>query len=498
MSLFLSQLLTAPTVDNWRSMLLSALQGLGIVVESGLGGGSSPLGTGSITLSGTPTGPIPKIVVTITSAGELGSAIFKYSLDGGSTFVTGVAIPVTPGSVIIGSTGITLTFVSGAVGSGISFAVGDSFSFAINTPSLPVTSWSVSGGYRQLIEIVSQALAKISAQVAGLAAGGYTSQATSTWCDLIGNYFYQLPRLGVGNLAGITKGLVTISDPAGAGPFTITTSQMGYATASGLIYFNSNGGTLPKNGTLQLLVSAQSPGTQYNVSNNTIQSIVSGVLPGVTVNNPDPGTGSWITSQGTDPESDSAYMLRCMQRWPSLGTGSPTSAYKLWVTLAEAAAGHPTTIIKSLVQPDPAIAGQINIVVAGASGAVSGSAVTDVINYITSKVSLPATVSIQSATNDVITVAGVVNYFASKNSLSAVQAAVASALQTYWLGLDIGNGVSTVFWSEVQAAIGSVLGGAGVAIRNVLGLTTNGGTVDILIPLNQVATLTNSLTFAGV
>jgi hypothetical protein len=35
-------------------------------------------------------------------------------------------------------------------------------------------------------------------------------------------------------------------------------------------------------------------------------------------------------------------------------------------------------------------------------------------------------------------------------------------------------------------------------VRNVAGLTTNGGSADIALTLGQVATLTNSLTFTGV
>lgn len=498
MALALTQLLLVLTVDQWRAILLAAAQGLGVVVETGTGAGSAAIGTGVVSLSGTPTAALPKVLIIITTAGELGTAVFKYSLDGGTTFTTGQTVPATTGAYTLGATGVVVTFVPGPSGAGTSFAVGDQFSFALNTPSLPVTAWAASGMFRGLFEIEAQALAAFSAQQAAIAAGGLTTKATGSWADLIGQQFYQLTR----NAAATTTGQVTISDAAGAGPFTITAGTMWFASTSGQLYSNTSGGTLAKNGTLALQVAAQQSGSAYNVANNVITSIVAGTLPGVTVNNPDPGSGTWITSQGSDAESDSAYMLRCQQRWPSLGTGSTAAVYQLWATSAEAAAGHATTITKTLVFADSATAGQVDVYLAGASGAVAGGAVTDAQSYINPRVPITATTLIQSASNAVMTVAGVVNFFAAKNTSAVVQAAVAAALSAYinalGIGSDAGGANVKVFYTEIEAAIGSVLGGAGVAIRNITSLTLNAGTSDVGLTTGQVSTLTNSLTFTGV
>lgn len=500
MALTLTQLLAAPSVDNLRNMAIQSFQGLGIIVESGLGGGASPLGTGSLTLSGTPIAQFTKIIVNIVGSGELGTASFQYSLDGGVTYSTTFVIPL-GGTAFLPAPGVTITFVPGLSGAGTSFVVGDMFTFAVNTPSLQVTSWPASGGLRLLMEFQAQALAKLAGQVAALAAGGYTSLATGAWCDLIGVGFYGLSRLGTGALAGVTTGVVLLVDNAGAGPFTIAANVMGFTSTNGLIYFNSSGGTLPRSGTLQLNVVAQAPGSKYNVANGTILTISSGILPGVTVSNPDPGTGSWITTQGTDAESDSAYMLRCQQRWSALGTGSPASAYQLWTTLAEAATNHPTTVTKSLVQVDSVVPGQIDIYIAGSSGAVNPQAVTDVTNYILPRQALTANVIVQSAANRVITLTGTVNFLLARTTVALAQAAIQTASSAYIAALGIGNGLAntpTVYFSEIQAAIGSVLGGPGVSIRNVAGLNINGATADVALTLGQVATLTNSLTFVGV
>lgn len=507
MALTLAQLLAPQTVDQWRSILLAALQGLGVVVKTGTGAGGVGTGTGSISLSGTPAAAYSKIIINITTAGELGTAVFQYSLNGGTSYVSGITVPATTGIYVLGATGVTVTFASGISGSGTSFQISDSYSFALQVPSLPVTAWQASGAYRQLVEIEAQALASLSAQQSAIAASGLTTQATGSWADLIANYFYQLTR----NAAGVTKGLITLSDAAGAGPFTITTGTMWFASSNGLLYSNSTGGTLARNGTLQLTVQAGSPGAAYNVGNNAIVSIVAGTLPGVIGTgvggafNPDPGTGTWVTSQGADAETDSALMLRCQQRWSTLGSGSPAAAYQLWATLAEAAAGHATTITRVLAYADTTTPGQVDVYLAGTSGGVGGSAVTDATTYITPFIPLTATANIQSAANVAITVAGTVYFFVSKTTSTLAQAAVAAALAVYINGLSIGSDAGGVnvkaYYSELEGAVADPLGtslSSQLIIRNIVGFTVNGGTSDVGLTTGQVATLTNSLTFVGV
>lgn len=494
MALTLQQLLSAPTVDNWRATLLAALNGLGVVVAGGSAAGGIQSGTGSISLSGTPAQAFTKIVVKVVTAGELGAGVFQYSLDGGTTYSASNTIPALPGAFALSTTGVTVTFASGPAGAGTSFALNDTFSFALATPSLQVTAWPASGAFRQLVEIEAQALASLAAQQAGLAAGGFTTSATGSWADLLGTNFYNLTR----NPAAATKGQITLTDAASAGPFTIAAGQMFFASTSGLRYTNTNGGTLAKGGSLNLLVAAESPGAAYNVGNGTITSIVAGTLPGVTVNNPDPGSGTWISSQGADQETDLAYMLRCTQRWPSLaapGT-SPAGQFVLWCLSAEAAVAHATTVTKVLAQPDAVVPGQADVYLAGASGAVLAQAIADVQSYLAARVGLTNSVVVASAANAVMTVAGTVFYFASKTTLTAVQAAVAANLAAYFTSVGIGSdnaGAVKVYWSEIIGAAASALG-----VRNLLSPTLNGGTADVALTLGQVATLTNSLTFTAV
>src|ERR1700737_4153275 len=476
MALTLTQLLAAPTVDQWRTLLLGALQGLSPVVAGGTAAGNVISGTGSITLSGTPGAAYPKSIIKIVTAGELGTGAFQYSLDGGVTYSSTVPIPSAPGTSAPGGPGAA-------------------------APSLQVTVWTASGALRQLVEIEAQSLASLSPQQAALAAAGLTTSATGSWAVLLAKQFYGLDPFP----AAATAGQVTITDAQSAGPFTITAGQMTFASTGGLLYTNTSGGTLTKGGTLNLQVQALTPGAAYNVGNGTITTIAGGTLPGVTVNNPDPGSGTWITSQGADAETGAALMLRCQQRWPALGTSATASTYDLWAKSAEVAASHSATITKTLVIVDPTTAGQVDIYLAGASGAVGGPAVTDAQNYINARVTLTATTLIQAATNVVLTLAGTVNYFAAKTTLGAVHAAVSPAMTNLFLSLGIGSDAGAVnvkvFYAELLAVVGAASEtavGAYPAIRNVASFTVNAATADIGLTTGQVATLTNSLTFTAV
>src|SRR5690348_6236346 len=116
MALTLEQLTAAPSIAEWRALLIGALQGLGLVVHGGPGAGGVGQGTGSLTLSGTPTGTFNGVVKVVTS-GEPGVAQYQLSTDGGNAFGATTTVP-SSGSVAVGSTGARMTFTAGPAGAG--------------------------------------------------------------------------------------------------------------------------------------------------------------------------------------------------------------------------------------------------------------------------------------------------------------------------------------------------------------------------------------------
>jgi hypothetical protein len=480
----LSQLTTPITTDGWRAILLSALQGLGPVTPNGLGGGSSQVGTGAISLSGPPTLAVPYAKIQIVTAGEPGAAGFQYTLNGSVSspaWSATITVPTSPFTFVLPTTGTTITFAAGPNGAGTSFQVGDVFSFALAVSPLSVTSWQVGSVLRTLVDVEAQSLSALSPLVAALASGGLTSTSTGAWLDLLASANYQLTR----NAATATLGSVTLTVSSGAGPYTVTAGNMTFADSAGHVFSNVGAITLPAGpGAVVVPIAAGSPGSAYNSALPSISYIQAGTLPGVTV-----GSGV-VTAGGNDAESDAALVSRCNARWPSLGQSAPTAAViDLWAKIAD------PSVTRTLVMVDPAIAARVNLFVASSAGGTTAAAVGNVIAYLAPRTPMVGTVNVQSATSSVMTIAGAVNYFSAKTTLTAVQAAVQAALAAYVqaapLGIDAGGTVK-VYWSEIEAACGSVAG-----VRDVT-MTLNAGTANVALTTGQVAGLPTSSPFAGI
>ncbi len=93
-------------------------------------------GTGSFTVSGSPTNHFP-VVVKITARGGRNTASFAVSIDGGNTFTDETTVPVT-GSYELAGTGLTLQFTEATEEEQkpSSFLVDDTFTFETASPTM--------------------------------------------------------------------------------------------------------------------------------------------------------------------------------------------------------------------------------------------------------------------------------------------------------------------------------------------------------------------------
>ncbi|MFR4644173.1 MAG: DUF2586 family protein, partial [Sutterella wadsworthensis] len=102
---------------------------LGIVSKTGDGGGS-------VTVDGSPTNAF-SVVVKFTAQGQLNTAAFVYSIDGGKTFTDEITVPVN-GEYEITGTGLKLKFTEATEEDQkpSSFLVNDSYSFTTTAPTM--------------------------------------------------------------------------------------------------------------------------------------------------------------------------------------------------------------------------------------------------------------------------------------------------------------------------------------------------------------------------
>lgn len=93
-------------------------------------------GSGELGVSGKPHNAY-QVIAKITGKGELNSALFTYSIDGGMNYQDEQTIPVT-GKFIIPETGLTLSFTEGLAGaeSEDSFQIGDTYDFITSAPRM--------------------------------------------------------------------------------------------------------------------------------------------------------------------------------------------------------------------------------------------------------------------------------------------------------------------------------------------------------------------------
>lgn len=199
---------------------------------------------------------------------------------------------------------------------------------------LPVTSWQDGSFPKTVIAFAASFYSDFSVMVAQIAGGATLETALnasessgtgikSQWLDLKARSQYDDAR----KTATFTIGTFQLQD-FGGGPHTITTGQVIVAGPGALRYRNLAPATLAANGTITLQFSAEASGAAYNLPANSTLSLVSS-LPTVVVTNPALGTtGTWITAQGTDTETDRQLATRLKAKWGMLATGSPIAAYE--------------------------------------------------------------------------------------------------------------------------------------------------------------------------
>ena len=373
MALSFTQLVSPLNQASWVQYLLSALQGIGPIIQSpATGNGGQLQGTGTILVQGPASAALSVVILIAPSSGYDGNyngnadsatpAYFQYSLDGGQTFLPSTQISVAQANgtftYAIPGTSLSVTFQDGsyttAASGGFSFVVGETYAFTTFTPTFPVTNWAAIGVGNSLVQTDAQALSDLNLLVAQAIAGGFTQSWLNPpvvngvptpppdgWLDLLAQNFYNLNRE-----SGLqTQGVGVLTAAANAGPYTILPGQLIASSANGLFNFtNITGGSLGQGGTLQVTWQATDPGSAYNQvmsygigpSAFWLTSLLT-PLAGVTLTNPlqsSPtvsfaGSGSGtcaVTSGSGGPANNYTGIIKVLQAG---AVGTATLAYSL-------------------------------------------------------------------------------------------------------------------------------------------------------------------------
>lgn len=480
MSLTFDQLVKDKTRVELRDQLLLAMQGVGYVTKVGPG-------EGWLDVAGVAQDDL-EVVIKITVAGGLGTAEFQYSVDGGASFNgSDIAIPG-GGSYTLPSSGVDLVFTNGPGEADNSFYVNDTFSFTLSTPTLPITSWHEGSTALTIIEKDAEANEDFALTIKRIGKGGFLLEAEDQWLDLLLLNMYNLRRNG----GQVAKHTVRLTDAGNQGPTSITPGEVVVATGSGLRFSNSTSGTLTLGGTLDLTFDAERKGTAYNVGLGAINTLLTS-LPGVTVTNPDLGSGSSITQQGTNPETNASAIQRAEARWPELGASPNTDVWVKWAKEAD------TSVTRAKARASSTVPGQVDVIIAGPGGALSGGIVATVQAYLDSRAILGQTPLVVSATALNFDVQATI-YVKAGHSAAALAQATANLTALFQGGLnsanetlegyDIGDGTDKVYLNQIIEQLQLA-----AYVRNVVMITP---VADTIITLDHVAQLSPAPTITPV
>jgi hypothetical protein len=194
--------------------------------------------------------------------------------------------------------------------------------------------------------------------------------------------------------------------------------------------------------------------------------------------------GTPITNAGTDDETNEALAARCLGRWPSLSLNIVADKYVAWIR--QCSLDSALGIEKITIRPSTTVAGQANILVATASGAVPGASLDILQAYVNARDGITDAGEVLSAVGKPVTPAGNVTVKAA--DLVAAKAAADAAWLSYISGLPIGGDVSTGTPGLVRLAeLVQALMDAGAI--DYSGLQLNDAAANLALATNEVATV---------
>ncbi|HPQ72326.1 MAG TPA: baseplate J/gp47 family protein, partial [bacterium] len=232
-----------------------------------------------------------------------------------------------------------------------------------------LTNFNVGSVIRTLVEILGAAIADLGDLALACLKAGFIATATGYWLDLKAKEF------GVTrHPAKATEGVVyfcrtvpkneNIVIPAGTIVSTLK-DQEGKAYR----FFTKEEVILATGTTeIEAAVVAEQPGAAHNVGPGSIQKTAVHIRGVDRVENRD----EWITSEGTDEETDASLRARCFLAWEELTQGSTERAYISWA-LSDA------RVTSAFVNSQhPRGQGTVNVYILGAGGMPSQSLIDDV------------------------------------------------------------------------------------------------------------------------
>jgi hypothetical protein len=236
---------------------------------------------------------------------------------------------------------------------------------------LPVTGWGPTSIQYALTWINARDKALYQTFRQRLARAGYLDTVIlsgADWVDLLSAGFFQVYRSPA--TATIQQIRFTDTSAGSALDKAVRTVRIRDA-ATGLYFFNAEAFHLDASGYADVSFICESLGAQGNIAPGATWLNVTS-LPGYTATNPAVGaTGVSVTTAGADAESSASVVLRCRNKWSTLGRGGNAAAVAYRIAAADA------TITRWFIDDaNPNGPGSLDVYIAPSTGTASGGQVT--------------------------------------------------------------------------------------------------------------------------
>jgi len=345
---------------------------------------------------------------------------------------------------------------------------------------LPTTAWQELSEIREFIYAVANSDAILSDSITPAARAGLLDYAEGQWLTLTADQEYGVERIA----STVATGDIRLTETDGD-PHTFAAGDVRVLNVdTGKTYTNTEGGTLPANGTLVIAFSADEPGSASDLVEGQTLSLVTSI-PGV--------TPSWVADLlGQDEETDQALRDRCRDSMAKASPNGPAAAYDYYA--------------KSALRPDGTAVGvtrtkrveanaTVTVYCADADGGITApdvAIVQDVIDL--NVVPTGFTAIVAAATNLPISLAFTL-YRApdATASQASLETLVNTAIASYFAAIPVGGDPTLVFQGVAVSTLNQ-------RIRNACGANVTNAVItlpaaDVALGNAQVPIISGSIAY---
>ena len=276
---------------------------------------------------------------------------------------------------------------------------------------IKTSAWDDDASLRAVVFGCAAFFADRTRVTAAMANGMYIDSAEGGWLTVLAASAYQLDRYAAERTVGEMQ---LTPDSTASLPISIAIGEIVIVDTDTLqTYRNTTSGTLSAAGSpVTFTVQAEVAGDDSVIGTGVSGLELQTPIPGVTVANPAiSGTTSWMSTEGSDEESDVELRARCKTRWATLSfAGGPRDAYEYWARTAS------TAVSRVQVDDSGGVGtGTVGVYVTNDDGNISAAEVTKVEEYINgngttlqARHPIGATVTIEAATPVSINISGTI------------------------------------------------------------------------------------------